>query len=224
MTTLEIEKKIQYCLSTDKVLDISCMGLVELPSLPEGIEVLMCYKNALIQLPNNLPSSIIIIDCSYNKLTSLPTLPPKLEKLSCNNNYLSSLPILPKTLEKLDGYSNNLTRLPELPVNISEIDVCFNKLTSLPKLPDSLTAFCCEPGKYTYIPQDIVKRFENLEVTLNFPFYMNCFKKIYSSRKRIKRIKLCNELHDQIDEFRYRPSGAGYVELKVKNKSKFADL
>lgn len=50
------------------------------------------------------------------------------------------------------------------------------------------------------------------------------FKNIYQAKKRIKRIKFCQQLHDHYEEYEYRPGHKGYLELTIKNKNKFADL
>ena len=49
-------------------------------------------------------------------------------------------------------------------------------------------------------------------------------KKIFKSRKRLARLKFCDELQVEIDKFRYRPEGDGYLELREKNSGLWADL
>jgi hypothetical protein len=52
----------------------------------------------------------------------------------------------------------------------------------------------------------------------------NYYKKIYHSQKRLKQLELCDKLEDHCIEFRYRPNGLEYLQLKKLNKGKFADL
>ena len=90
------------------------------------------YKNfiEIQQLPNY--DRIVYIDCSHNKLSSLPSnLPESLRGLYCYNNDLTSLP------------SN-------LPESLDELHCSYNKLTSLPqKLPESLRGLYCYNNKLT---------------------------------------------------------------------------
>ena len=47
-----------------------------------------------------------ILNCSNNKLTSLPVLPKNLKELYCYNNKLTSLPVLPENLKDVLFYGN----------------------------------------------------------------------------------------------------------------------
>jgi hypothetical protein len=49
-------------------------------------------------------------------------------------------------------------------------------------------------------------------------------KKIHHSLTRKKRLNFCDQLDLHSSEFRYRPNGVGYLELKLNNRGKFADL
>jgi hypothetical protein len=49
-------------------------------------------------------------------------------------------------------------------------------------------------------------------------------KLINKSVKRYKKLLFCEKIQDQSNEFRFRPTGAGYKELRVINKGKFVDL
>lgn len=88
-------------------LDLSNLGLTELPELPDTLEVLRCSFNRLTSLPD-LPNTLEALNCSNNQLTSLPELPYKLKELFCSGNKLTSLPELPNTLETLLCYGNQL--------------------------------------------------------------------------------------------------------------------
>ncbi len=64
----------------------------------------------IISIPNNLTE----LDCSINKLTSLPELPNNLVNLYCEDNQLTTLPKLPNTLKYLSCDNNNIKQLPDL--------------------------------------------------------------------------------------------------------------
>jgi Leucine-rich repeat (LRR) protein len=75
------------------MLDLSYLGLTELPEIPAGVTELDCKINQLTSLPDTLPSGLIELSCDYNQLTTLPdTLPTGLRMLICNFNQLLSLP------------------------------------------------------------------------------------------------------------------------------------
>jgi len=97
------------------LLDLSELGLTELPELPAGLTEFYCHGNRLTRLPDTLPSTLVVLDCSNNQLTRLPdTLPEGLEELWCHYNELTTLPdTLPKGLTMLYCYGNNLSRREE---------------------------------------------------------------------------------------------------------------
>lgn len=56
-------------------LDLSKLGLVTLPELPEGLYSLICNNNNNLTTLPELPDTLILLYCNNNKLTSLPKLP-----------------------------------------------------------------------------------------------------------------------------------------------------
>ena len=153
-------QRIQQC--RDRRLDLSKLGLTELPPLPDDLIMLRCDSNELTSLPA-LPPSLRILHCHSNQLSSLPELPPFLESLSCSHNHISSLPSLPSSLIQLVCIRNHLTVLPTLPSTLKELcfddnyithlhtlpphltslSCCWNQLASLPSLPPSLESLFC---------------------------------------------------------------------------------
>jgi len=83
------------------------------------------------------------LQCIYNQLTQLPTLPPTLEYLSCCHNQLKQLPTLPPTLKMLYCSNNQLTQLPTLPPTLTMLICCYNQLKQLPNLQSTLTDLFC---------------------------------------------------------------------------------
>jgi len=102
-----------------------------------NLENLDCSYNRLTSLPN-LPNALKELHCYNNKLTTLPNLPDTLEFLGCCDNKLISLPNLPDTLKSLYCFDNRLTTLPKLPKTLKYLWCSNNRLTSLPNLPDIL--------------------------------------------------------------------------------------
>jgi hypothetical protein len=93
------------------LLDLSQLGLTELPPIPHNCRKLDCSHNELTSLPD-LPSCTTL-SCDYNKLTSLPDL-PSCRQLWCHNNGLTHLPQL-YNCEFINCDNNNLTFFPKLP-------------------------------------------------------------------------------------------------------------
>ena len=83
------------------------------------------------------------LQCIYNKLTQLPTLPATLEYLSCCHNQLTQLPTLPRTLKMLYCSNNQLTQLPTLPPTLTMLLCCYNQLKQMPNLQPTLTDLFC---------------------------------------------------------------------------------
>ena len=82
---------------------------------------------------------------SYKQITYLPDLLrfKQLKQLNCSNNKLTSLPGLNENLQKLYCWNNQLTSLPNLNENLQELYCFDNQLTSLPNLNDNLQYLDC---------------------------------------------------------------------------------
>ena len=124
MVELRINKWLK---NTTDILDISCLGLKEWPEALKGKEHL-----------------IVTLNCSFNRLTSLPSL-PNCVKLICSHNRLATLTpsgsatLTPSGSATLTpSVSTSLTALP----NCVKLDCSFNRLTSLPSLPNCVELHC----------------------------------------------------------------------------------
>ena len=136
-------------------LDLIHLGLTHLPDLPDTLKILYCNYNKLTSLPDNLPRNLEILYCSYNELTILPNnLPRNLEILYCSyNNKLTSLPDLPDTLQILYCSYNQLTSLPDLSRNLEILYCDHNQLINLPELPNTLKELNCNWNELTSLPE-----------------------------------------------------------------------
>ncbi len=133
-------------------LDLSSMGLTELPELPEGVIVLDCSLNELTALPS-LPNSLVELNCTHNDLVTLPPLSPALRTLMCGYNDLITLPDqLPLTLWRLEADHCLLNALPALPLDLIALACGYNNLTALPALPDTLLCLLCPSNKLRVLP------------------------------------------------------------------------
>jgi Leucine-rich repeat (LRR) protein len=111
-----------------------------LDSLPANIPNIDVKNKNLTYIPASIIrfKHLIFLDCSYNKLTSLPLLPKTLINLFCNHNELTYLPVLPKSLKYLECTHNRLLQLPTIPARMFECVCYHNQLTSLPMIHNEL--------------------------------------------------------------------------------------
>ena len=132
MGDLEVKKRVEVWLKdTSQKLDISGLGLIKWPS--SLIDVNMITK----------------LDCSWNKLTSLPIF-PKITYLKCSYNQLTSLPLL-LNITELWCDNNQLTSLPLFP-KLTELFCSWNRLTFLPPRLSKLTLLCCDGNALVSLP------------------------------------------------------------------------
>lgn len=118
-----------------QVSKIDCSNL-EIKSI-EGIQ----YFDSLKEL-----------NCGFNEISKLPSLPKFLEKLTCHVNELDTLPKLPSSLKYLDCDQNQLSSLPALPTKLNTLYCNDNLLTLLPILSDSLEHLWCRNNILTRLP------------------------------------------------------------------------
>lgn len=134
-----IPKNYHYYL---REIDISEQGLTGCITIPEGVRAFKCNLNKLTII--KLSSTLVYLDCSFNRLKSILCLPPSLKYLNCGYNKLTTLPKLPKEgLVVLECYRNRLTLLPKLPLTLTYLDCSANFLSSLPDLPSLLISLYC---------------------------------------------------------------------------------
>lgn len=125
-----------------------------LNSLPDYQEIIVVSDRGLTSLPSlerfyNLKT----LNCSNNKLTSLPKLNNTLEKLFCRHNELTELPQLNNSLRELVCRNNKLTKLPELNRYLRHLNCDNNQLTELPPLNESLRELCCGNNQLNKLPE-----------------------------------------------------------------------
>jgi Leucine-rich repeat (LRR) protein len=134
-------------------LDVSSkmIGSLEGIQYLKNLKELNCSYNQLTSLPS-LPSSLTNLNCIWNQLSSLPSLPSSINGLVCFNNQLRSLPSLPSSLNYLNCENNQITSLPSLPSSLVVLECGLNQLTGLPILPSSLQRLYCFGNQLTSLP------------------------------------------------------------------------
>jgi hypothetical protein len=166
--SFDIETYLNSLPDDTKHIDLSKRGLTYLPDLSRFKElvILDCSFNKLTSLPH-LNEKLDCLICSFNQLTSLPPLNEKLEILDCNNNQLTSLPLLNEKLKMLYCYNNQLTSLPHLNEKLQYLEFKFNPIYNL--------ILSC----YDYFPTDNMLINKTLKKINNFRdlYYSLKFKK-----------------------------------------------
>ena len=168
-----------------ETIDISTHDLTFLPSLSrfKNLIKLNCSNNKLISLPP-LNENLKELHCSNNQLTSLQPLNENLELLYCENNQLISLPPFNKNLKTLGCYSNQLTFLPHLNENLQNLGCGKNQLTSLPDLTENLKALYCSNNPIREIINGETINQKRIQIQI-----LNNFRHLYYSLKYKKQFR-----------------------------------
>lgn len=140
-------------------LNISGLNISSIDGISafENLQVLECQNNVLVNLPNNIPDTLFVLNCSNNQLTVLPSLPGNLGVLFCNSNQLTAMPTLPINCYNVECAHNQLTQLPVIPASLVFIDCSYNQLTSasLTGLPVSLAVLACSNNPINVLPDPL---------------------------------------------------------------------
>jgi len=178
---------IKYSLETKKISYNSFQEIEQLERYND-IVFINCSHNKLTSLPD-LPNSLQKLWCQNNQLTLLPDLPDSLQELNCRNNKLTLLPDLPDSLQELNCYYNKLTSLPDLPNSLQILKCGYNKLISLPNLPDSLQKLWCQNNQLTLLPEHLPNSFQKLYCSDNqltsLPNIPNSLQKLWCFKNKL---------------------------------------
>ena len=133
--------------------DCSNNKIEQLPYLPNPyLKSLRCANNRLTSLPF-FPESLLVLDCSSNKIRFITGLPKALLELTLNGNPLKTLPKLPIHLQKLSCIGDSLSTLSALPDDILTLNFTNNQLRKIAKLPAQLSKMICDNNLLDSLPQ-----------------------------------------------------------------------
>jgi Leucine-rich repeat (LRR) protein len=184
---------------TSGPLDLTSLGLKELPELPAGLTWLYCSYNQLTTLPDPLPAGLRELWCYKNQLTTLPdTLPAGLTELDCSTNQLTTLPdTLPAGLTELDCSNNKLTTLPDtLPAGLTTLLCRSNQLTTLPDtLPVGITVLYCSNN-----------HFPDMEDDETIPEYVARINAIAEAASKDRIVQRCGVIFEDLARTVWHPS------------------
>lgn len=147
-TCIDANDNLRLAAATLINLNVRKSGIADLTGIDgfTSLQIITCDSNQLTTLPK-LPNSLRTLNCYYNQITSLGTLPPSLQNLNCYNNRLTTLPTLPNTIVTLSCWNNQITTLPTLPNSLNNLSCNNNQLTQLPILPSNLRYLNCSTNR-----------------------------------------------------------------------------
>lgn len=196
--TLEV-CKINHCnlqgtftiSSNIKDLDVSNNFLTSVENKSKELVILDCSYNNLKTLPVFLPELLDSIKCNNNKIKDLPdNLPPLLTHLNINNNPVKNVLTLPPTLEKFHCVNCELINLPTLPSRLKLLHCGANKITSIPELPITLTdldIFKTDISNLT-LPPSLKKLNLNSSRVTSLPSFPQTLKTLHVSGLKLKTL------------------------------------
>jgi hypothetical protein len=116
-------------------LDLSRLGLRQLPPLPADLCKLDCSANNLVEV-QALPAGLKYFIGKHNPLSHLSGLPSSLEYLEVSDCPLTALPPLPSNLRILDANWCALTSVPSAwPEGLLILSLDGNQIAAVPSLP-----------------------------------------------------------------------------------------
>jgi hypothetical protein len=159
-------------------LNLDDNQLTRIDTLPDSLCALTCTSNYLESLPSSLPPALRSLDCSWNRLRSIPALPSTLVFLDCSlNRRLKSLPPLDHLVNLVELYcggnclkelppfssnklqriwcsTNNIERLPPLKhlTALKQLRCGENQLKTIPELPDTVHVLNCGQNQLSALP------------------------------------------------------------------------
>lgn len=122
----EVVKRIQeYDINSPDFLDLTNLGLKEVPEIPYGVAKLDISFNDIKEL-SNLTSSLISLTCTHNRLTSegikSVSKLSNLQSFNCSDNHISKLPELSSNLSYLNISNNSFSKKPSIAKSIVLVD------------------------------------------------------------------------------------------------------
>ena len=149
------------------MLDLSGLGLCELPPIPLSVRRLNVSRNILKRLPTRLPRLLETLLCAHNLLEELPVLTQCLVVLDCTWNCLRVLPRMPSAMRSLRCSNNCIRVLPQCPRDLEDLTCEFNNLWDLGVLPPGLLELHCSGNSLHWLPRARPPKLHTLSCSQN---------------------------------------------------------
>ena len=224
---IALQRIQRYDPKKDTILDLSQLGLTQLPKLPDLVFNLDCSHNELTDL-GSLPSTLKDLNCMYNKLSQIKNLPHYLDILDCSNNELTKLE-LPFGLKRLYCYHNKLEHL-ELPMFVEGVNCHYNRLRELDASQTPLLRILtCSDNKLIRIKLPSHQLYHlyvanNPYLTIDAETaYRYCIVNPSDYHKTMQPLKqMYRTIHNP--DIVYAPDGRHYKKMRIKYQGVFSDL
>lgn len=188
-----IDKKIKFIPNLLRLNNLITLTLLRcsiktLSTLPNSLETLIITRSGLEYLPNLENTRLIEILCSHNNLVSLPKFPNTLISLNVSYNKLTTITYLPDSLEDIILSSNQLEKIQHFPNNARIINVNYNFLTELPTIPEKTNELMCNHNKLVSMPE--IKSYNMWYLCFNCEVhgFFRCNEESYNNKIEIKEI------------------------------------
>lgn len=144
--------------------------ITNIRNIPQHIVKLVCAGNLLVEL-NDLPNSLLHLDCARNYLTTIDFKHiPNIQELHCEENKINEMVALPKSLIALYCDQNKLRHidLKDMP-NLRTLHVSNNPLIIVENLPETIHEFVSDnnPIPMTESTRDDAPK-DRIEKKLNY--------------------------------------------------------
>ncbi len=149
--------------------------ITNIRNIPQYIVKLVCAGNLLVEL-NDLPNSLLYLDCARNYLTTIDFKHiPNIQELHCEENKISEMIALPKSLVAIYCDQNKLRHIDLKNMsNLRTLHVSNNPLIIVENLPDTIHEFVSDNNpiplaEYTQAdaPKDRIEKKLNYEEALD---------------------------------------------------------
>lgn len=162
----------------DAILNLSGLGLEQLPHLPVEVSKLDCSKNKLKYIDNGdneiIVSRLHFLNCSQNEIEALPDFAGDLFYLDCSLNNMTEMPYIPETIQYLDfrynSFPNKIDAYVKYPnliyVNGSKITES-ERILSIPSMephhtPMKIYGECSVDGKVCEVEEFVKESDQNI--------------------------------------------------------------
>ena len=188
-----IDKKINFIPNLSRFTNLITLTLLRcsikiLSTLPNSLETLIITRSGLEYLPNLENTRLIEILCSHNNLKSLPKFPDTLILLNVSYNKLTTITDLPDSLKEITLSNNQIEKIQRFPNNTRIINVNYNFLTELPTIPEKTNELMCNHNKLVSMPE--IKSYDMWYLCFNCEVhgFFICNEESYHVKREIKEI------------------------------------
>jgi len=188
-----IDKKINFIPNLSRFINLLTLTLSRciiktLPTLPNSLQTLIIIRIGLEYLPNLENTRLGNVVCSHNNLKSLPKFPDTLILLNVSYNKLTTITDLPDSLKEIILSNNQIEKIQRFPNNTRIINVNYNLLRELPTIPEKTNELMCNHNKLISMPEIKSNNMWYLCFNCEVHGFFRCNEENYYNQIEIKEI------------------------------------